>query len=59
MPSRLKEEIMDRLKVRAEEEGIPDLIDKIADEHVGMTEEEILPFLEEVGHPALKLPPLF
>jgi acetyl-CoA synthase len=59
MPSRLKEEIMDRLKIRAEEEGIPDLIDKIADEHVGMTEEEILPFLEEVGHPALKLPPLF
>jgi acetyl-CoA synthase len=59
MPSRLKEEIMDRLKVRAEEEGVPDLIDKIADEHVGMTEEEILPFLEEVGHPALKLPPLF
>jgi acetyl-CoA synthase len=59
MPSRLKEEIMDRLKVRAEEEGVPDLPDKIADETVGVTEEEILKFLEDVKHPALDLPPLF
>jgi acetyl-CoA synthase len=59
MPSRLKEEIMDRLKARAEEEGVPDLPDKIADEHVGITEEDILKHLEEVKHPALELPPLF
>ena len=59
MPSHLKEEIMERLVKRSEEEGIPDLPDKIADEHVGTTEEEILPFLEEVKHPALDLPPLF
>ncbi len=59
MPSRLKEEIMDRLKARAEEEGVPDLPDKIADEHVGVTEEDILKHLEDVKHPALELPPLF
>ena len=32
--------------------------DKIADESVGSTMEEILPFLEKVGHPALKMPAL-
>jgi len=55
MPKRLKEEIADRLKKRAEEVGIPDLPDMIADETVGVTEEEILPFLEEKGHPALSM----
>jgi len=27
----------------------------IADETIGITEEEILPWLEEKGHPALKM----
>jgi len=58
MPKSLKEEIADRLKARAEEIGVPDLPDMIADETVGTTEEEILPFLEEKGHPALKMDPL-
>jgi acetyl-CoA synthase len=58
MPKSLKEEIADRLKARAEEIGIPDLPDMIADETVGTTEEEIMPFLEEKGHPALKMDPL-
>jgi len=58
MPKSLKEEIADRLKARAEEIGIPDLPDMIADETVGTTEEEILPFLEKKGHPALKMDPL-
>jgi acetyl-CoA synthase len=58
MPKHLKEEIGDRLTKRAEEMGIPDLLDKIADETVGVTEEEILPFLEEKGHPALTMDPL-
>ena len=58
MPKSLKEEIADRLKARAEEIGIPDLPDMIADETVGVTEEEILPFLEEKGHPALKMDPI-
>jgi acetyl-CoA synthase len=58
MPKRLKEEIGDRLKKRAEEMGIPNLLDMIADETIGTTEEEILPFLEEKGHPALTMDPL-
>jgi len=58
MPKMLKEEIADRLKIRAEELGIPNLYDMIADETIGVTEEEILPFLEEKGHPALSMPPI-
>lgn len=58
MPKRLKDEVAPRLKKRAEEVGIPDLLDKIADETVGVTEEEILTFLEERGHPALSMDPL-
>jgi acetyl-CoA synthase len=58
MPKILKEEIGDRLKKRAEELGVPDLLDRIADETVGITEEEILPFLQEKDHPALKMDPI-
>ncbi len=55
MPKSLKEEIGERLKTRAAEMGVPDLLDKIADETVGTSEEEIMPFLEEKGHPALTM----
>jgi len=55
MPKSLKEEIGERLKARATEMGVPDFLDKIADETVGVTEEEILPFLQEKGHPALTM----
>jgi acetyl-CoA synthase len=58
MPKSLKEEIAERLKARAEEIGIPDLPDMIADETVGVTEEEIMPFLQEKGHPALNMDPI-
>ncbi|MBW1742655.1 MAG: CO dehydrogenase/CO-methylating acetyl-CoA synthase complex subunit beta [Deltaproteobacteria bacterium] len=58
MPKRLKEEVGELLKKRAEEMGVPDLPDMIADETVGTTEEEILPFLEEKGHPALSMDPI-
>jgi len=58
MPKSLKEEIKERLEQRGEELGIPDLIDRIADETVGITEEEILPFLQEKDHPALKMDPI-
>ncbi|MFC2003226.1 acetyl-CoA decarbonylase/synthase complex subunit alpha/beta [Chloroflexota bacterium] len=58
MPKMMKEEIADRLKARAEELGVPDLLDKIADETVGVTEEEILPFLQEKGHPAVTMDPI-
>ncbi|MBA7668255.1 Carbon monoxide dehydrogenase/acetyl-CoA synthase subunit alpha [subsurface metagenome] len=58
MPKMLKEEIADRLKARAAEMGVPNLLDMIADETVGTTEEEILPFLQEKGHPALTMEPI-
>ncbi|MBW1950897.1 MAG: CO dehydrogenase/CO-methylating acetyl-CoA synthase complex subunit beta [Deltaproteobacteria bacterium] len=58
MPKSLKEELRERLIKRGEELGVPDLIDRIADETVGTTEEEILPFLQEKDHPALKMEPL-
>jgi len=58
MPTSLKEEIGERIKMRGEEIGVPDLLDMIADETIGTTEEEILPFLEEKGHPALKMDPI-
>ena len=54
----LKEEIGERFAARAAELGVPDLLDRIADETVGMTEEEILPFLEEKEHPALTMDPI-
>ncbi len=58
MPKILKEEIKERIDKRAAALGVPDLYDKIADETVGITEEEIMPFLEKVGHPALKMDPI-
>ncbi len=58
MPKILKEEIKERIEKRGAEMGVPDLYDKIADETVGITEEEILPFLQEKGHPALSMEPL-
>ncbi|MFQ5996020.1 MAG: acetyl-CoA decarbonylase/synthase complex subunit alpha/beta [Dehalococcoidales bacterium] len=58
MPKMLKEEIAERLKARAEEMGVPTLPDMIADETIGVTEEEILPFLQEKGHPALTMDPI-
>ncbi|CCK79344.1 MULTISPECIES: acetyl-CoA decarbonylase/synthase complex subunit alpha/beta [Desulfobacula] len=55
MPKMLKEELKDRIVARGEEMGVPGLFDMIADETVGITEEEILPFLQEKGHPALNM----
>lgn len=56
MPKELKGFLGDDLRQRAEEEGLgADFVDKIADETVGTTGEEILPFLEEKGHPALTM----
>ena len=58
MPKSLKEELRDKLLRRGEEIGVPDLIDRIADETVGLTEEAIMPFLQEKDHPALKMDPI-
>ena len=55
MPKMLKEEIGEKLKQRCEEIGMPELFDMIATEEQGTTEEEILAFLKEKGHPALEM----
>lgn len=58
MPKELKEGIADRFKKRAVEIGEPDFMDKIADETVAITSDELLPFLQKVNHPALSMPPM-
>ena len=55
MPKILKDELKDRLDKRGEELGYPNLYEMIADDTVGITEEEILPYLQEKGHPAMKM----
>ncbi|BCV21281.1 acetyl-CoA decarbonylase/synthase complex subunit alpha/beta [Moorella sp. Hama-1] len=59
MPKSLKDFLHDDLVQRSIEEGLgEDFIDKIADETIGTTVDEILPFLEEKGHPALTMDPI-
>lgn len=58
MPKELKEMLSDKLKKRCAEAGMPDLLDKIADETVAVTAEELLAYLEKVGHPVLQMEPL-
>jgi len=55
LPKSMKDEIADKLKERCEEIGKPELFDMIATEENGTTEEEILKFLQEKGHPALSM----
>lgn len=58
MPKELKELLADKLKKRAEEIGHADLLDKIADETLAVSSEELLVFLEKVAHPALTMEPI-
>ncbi|MGI9861528.1 acetyl-CoA decarbonylase/synthase complex subunit alpha/beta [Moorella naiadis] len=59
MPKSLKDYLHDDLVQRSIEEGLgEDFIDRIADETIGTTVDEILPFLEEKGHPALTMDPI-
>ncbi len=58
MPKELKEEIRERLEKRLREISNADLIDKIASEEDATTSEELLAFLQEVGHPVLEMEPM-
>jgi acetyl-CoA synthase len=59
MPKELKDQLADQLNERGKELGYGDnFADMIADETVGTTPDEIMPFLEEKGHPALSMDPL-
>ena len=53
MPKELKELLGDKLKKCAQDLGDPDFVNKIADEAVATTSEELIKFLKEVQHPAL------
>jgi len=55
----LKDTMHDELQEVCERIGEPDLLDKIADHTIATTPEELVAFLEEKGHPALDMPPLF
>jgi len=58
MSSVLKDQMGEELRRRCEETGHPDLVDKIADERVATTPDELVAYLEEVGHPALMMDPM-
>jgi acetyl-CoA synthase len=58
MPKSLKEELREGLERRGKELGVPDLIDKIADESVGTDENTVMEHLKKVGHPALEMEPI-
>jgi acetyl-CoA synthase len=59
MSSYLKETMADELRVVAQREGDPDLIDRIADERSATTVDELLAWLEEHNHPSLIMDPIF
>lgn len=58
MPKELKELLGDKLKKRMDEIGEPELLEKIADETLATTSEELLQFLTKVGHPVLTMEPM-
>ena len=59
MTKNLKESFAEQFKQRATDEGVPDLIDKIADETVAEDAEKLVAFLTEKGHPALTMESMF
>jgi acetyl-CoA synthase len=59
MPKQLKEEVRERLEARAKEAGLEGFVDRIADETVATTEEEVMEHLAKVEHPALAMEPMF
>ncbi|MBI3363172.1 MAG: hypothetical protein HY023_18885, partial [Chloroflexi bacterium] len=54
----LKEQMAEQLKLVAEREGDPDLIDKICDERVATDVEGLVCYVTEKNHPALTMPSL-
>jgi acetyl-CoA decarbonylase/synthase complex subunit beta len=58
LTTQLKEEIGKRLGEELKKEGLDDLYEKIGDEKVAITLEELSAHLEKVHHPALEMAPL-
>ncbi len=59
MHKSLKEEMRDVINTRAAELGVENFIEKIADESVGTSEEQVFEYISQNNHPALTLPSLF
>jgi acetyl-CoA synthase len=59
MSSFLKKSMADEFQQVAVREGDPDLINKIADETICTDVEGLLAYLEQSGHPALTMDPMF
>ncbi|MBF0342945.1 MAG: CO dehydrogenase/CO-methylating acetyl-CoA synthase complex subunit beta [Nitrospirae bacterium] len=59
MTRSLKERVKEAFIKRAEEEGISDLLDKIADESIAEDAEKLVEHLTTVDHPALTMNSLF
>ncbi|MFH1422322.1 MAG: CO dehydrogenase/CO-methylating acetyl-CoA synthase complex subunit beta, partial [Planctomycetota bacterium] len=59
MPKKMKDDIKPLLEKRCKEAGIEDFIDKIADETIATTEEQVLEFIQKNSHPALEMDPMF
>jgi acetyl-CoA synthase len=55
MSSFLKESMVDEFKAVAEREGIPDLMDRIADERNATTVDELVAWIKEKEHPVLEM----
>ena len=59
MSKNLKETMAEELKAVCERENDPGLLDRIADGDSITTIDDLLVFLEEAGHPALTMDPIF
>jgi acetyl-CoA synthase len=59
MSSFLKKSMAEEFKAVAEREGDPELLAKIADETICAEVDQLVAYLEEVGHPALLMEPMF
>jgi len=59
MPKELKESLRDKLEARAAQEGLVGFVDKIADETVATTSEELLEYLAKAEHPAMAMEMMF
>ncbi|MCK9630982.1 MAG: acetyl-CoA decarbonylase/synthase complex subunit alpha/beta [Methanoregula sp.] len=58
MSAALKEELKERLVKKLAERGLAGFLEKIGDETTAATIEDLMVFLERVGHPALGMKPL-
>ncbi|MGE5342536.1 MAG: acetyl-CoA decarbonylase/synthase complex subunit alpha/beta [Candidatus Omnitrophota bacterium] len=55
MPKELKDLLAEDLKKRFHEQGVPGLLDQIADETIAVDSHGVRTFMEKVGHPALTM----